>query len=82
MREGKGIQITQKADLMQVWIGWTIKKGSYGESLILQKNGAALFGIFNDKVHLVGPGIKLYENGDRYEGTFEDGQRDGTGTYY
>ena len=82
VREGRGISITNKADKFQVWLGWTLKKQAYGESLIIQRNGAALFGIFNDKGHLMGEGIKLYENGDRYEGEFEDGNRHGTGTYY
>ena len=65
-----------------MWIGWTIKKGVYGESLILQKSGAALYGCFSDKGELMGQGIKLYENGDRYEGEFLNGKRNGTGNYY
>jgi len=30
----------------------------------------------------MGQGIKLYENGDRYEGEFLNGKRHGTGSYY
>jgi|LauGreDrversion4_2_1035121.scaffolds.fasta_scaffold139958_4 hypothetical protein len=81
-REGKGIQITNKEGKLQVWIGWTFKKGVYGRSMILQNDGTALFGYFNEHSQMVGQGIKLYPNGDRYEGEFVNGQRHGPGTYF
>ncbi|TNV82428.1 hypothetical protein FGO68_gene4340 [Halteria grandinella] len=82
VREGKGIQVTSKEGKLQVWIGWTFKRGVYGESLILQKGGSGLFGNFNQNSKLIGLGVKLYDNGDRYEGDFKDGKRNGAGTYW
>ena len=82
MREGKGLQITNKDDKMQVWTGWTFKKGTYGASLIIQKNGVGLFGYFNENNQQVGPGIKVFETGDVYEGEFQDGLRHGNGAYF
>jgi hypothetical protein len=50
--------------------------------MILQKGGSGLFGNFNANSKLIGQGIKQYENGDRYEGEFKDGKRNGVGSYW
>lgn len=44
-------------------------------------NGVQFYGQFEDGVPVDGRGIMVFENGDRYDGEFQTGERNGCGTF-